>query len=263
MCMVMLFPWVGRADLLVSEDFDYAAGAYEKGELNGGSGWTGAWTSDWTLPWDEVFYVAGGSLDYPGVAGTGNRLSVEDVYIAPARRDMPMFGLGDETIWVSFVAHFPGDPRTPPAGPAVFAVTLLDPMGPAIQIAVNNYERTWSINGMVDEEYVSVDDPTGVSADGVCLLLARIDFSTTGPDVVHVWVNPDLQNGPDDADAMVLEYANLQFSQLVVFAQEEDGPAGFDSFKLGNTLADVVPEPTAGVLLVGGGLVLALARRRG
>ena len=230
---------IANADLLVSESFEYTAGEPLKGQ-NGGTGWAGKWVEDVVaLPSAEI---GDGSLEPPGVVGTGNHVKVVDnsgdgemLYT----RDLTTPLLDDgSTYWVS----------------AVFQKTNSENTNSWCGFALG--ENIWFGKGYNEDNLIlhnnvgdSVD--TGVPATDLSWLVLKIKTNPAADERVYLWVNPDAGNEPSittanayneiplevtpgDADFFLIEYGGS--------GTANSGDFKGDEIKIGTLFDDVFVE---------------------
>ncbi len=124
--------------------------------------------------------------------------------------------------------------------------------------------------------FIGGDAGTAFSADQTMLLVASYSYSSTTSSTVNFWVNPDSA----DLGAATAPMASLSLTgsgsgsgvavQRLLLNSIKNTSASantewtVDAFRVGDTWADVtpVPEPSTVVLLVSGGLIPILLRRR-
>jgi len=225
------------------DGIDYAPHQLLEGE-NGGTGWTAPWRFDYI--YGENFVVLTPGLTYPGLATSGgamywtsggNGISAND-------RSLPLQNSG--VVYVQFLSDF--GPNSALGTPNV---RLLHEGNYVAGFGGNGgtYQAVMSI---LDGNLTAKADGTSSSAaplDQLNLVIVRIDYLAQS---TSMWVNPNLEvfnyDLPSAPDAV---FAGLAPAFDAVGAYTRN-PGTVDEIRV----VALVPEPTAGILALLGGLAL-------
>jgi hypothetical protein len=234
------------AALIAYDGFDYATGSLE-GEEGGTGDWKDKWQGD-----ADIEVMLGG---YSYVDAFGNALDVVGNHIESAADNgsantvsRPLndkIGDTNGTFWMSVLLD----------GSSSSAIHNAS-LGAGLFIGQGGKD-TGSTTWLLSDQDGLVGD-TGVSSDGLALLVLRVDF-TGGDETAWLWIDPrlDVEPGTGSADASgTIKSFESDFIQIQL---ELPTGAGLDEVRVGNDFADVtpyaaLPEPGT-VVLVGLGLM--------
>lgn len=244
--------WLGPARAEVTtiayDGIDYTAGQLMQGE-NGGTGWLGAWRFDYT--YGENFRVTGTGLTYTGLTTTGGAMTWTSGGNGISANDRALPVQNSGVVYVQFLSDFGsvsalGTPQ----------VRLLYEGEYVAGFGANGGEYMAILGG----DLTPIDGSSSTAPIGqLNLVIARIDYTAVKTDM---WVNPDLSlfdyDAPGAADAT---YGGLAptFDRIGAYTRN---PGTVDEIRV----MQVVPEPTAGMLILLGGaglLARRVLRRRG
>ncbi len=256
-----------RAALLAYEGFNYPVGNLAT-NTPGGTGWG----SNWTESGANTTKVITNSLDYTGLAETGNKGSAN--FGANAYRLLDVsgggtFGLagyvdgnGDigadgETLWFSFLIQ--DNQNAPGFGfrrdtNSVFYVSDIQ------------NTNLWDVGQQGGgQESLFATNIASTTSPATQMWLGKIVFAS-GNDTLSLWLNPTLAGGEAGLGAaLVTASTNFAFDE-VTFSFGGNSVSFIDEIQFGETAADiglVIPEPSAVFLLgTGAGTLLLLRRRR-
>lgn len=251
---------IARADLIVYEPFNYAAGTDLSG-LGGGTGfapgsiWSGGANYD----------VGAGSLSRPGLASDGNRVTstAQLSGVTQATRRLGQF-LNTGTFYMSFLAR-PEGTLGEGAFNGFFGLYLdsfFGSPGPDIFVGKpgNAANAPWSL------EFVGGGSSRATNYRPVVgqtdLLVTRWNLDA---DTVTLWVNPALGSEPTSFDAQ-LQVLTVNLTEIGGMTLYSTGAHSLDEIRIGTAYADVVPaavpEPSSAALLGLLGIAGAVWRRR-
>lgn len=267
-----------RGNALVSQPFAYEPFDYPSPEtppsesawptegglngLDGGHGFAGGWVESGSLvaivdtnpsyhPWkpnDLRQFRALGYSDRFGntLVGSGNKLrtsagpyslthrKLETRDVPQHLRDGQALGADGSSLWISFLAQ-----SFDSSGAGRYAYLQLgqDEAGLRIGKLRNVPSGNWSAAAVVDDVVINVrasDKPSGEAV----LVVARLDFRP-GPDQATIWINPDLNVEPGDADSVLrLPLPDFRIDTIVICGRYS---TDFDEIRLGDTFRDVAP----------------------
>lgn len=258
-----------HAALLAYDDFAYSAGNVN-GD-NGGTGWSSAWVSSASSVYASV--VTGTALAYTGgsisVSGSGTALSIIGGGDGALNRSFVGTGAGSEVFFSFLFQSVVG------SGDEFFHFYLSNDADRFNSGGIGDFN-----SGAADSRFgarindgttdTTVSSSISYVTGSTYFLVGRLSTDGSGGaageiDRVELWVNPtSLSLGTASAtadDAMGLTIADLDVfsSRMVNFAGTDQ--VLIDELRIGTDIASVVPEPSAGMLVLLGGLFL-LARRR-
>ncbi len=282
------------------EGFDYTVGVSLGGQ-NGGIGWKAPWLTGtgWDLATNaagSINYIdsygnqlltSGNSVLVGSYSGTASKPART---FANFNSDGTNF-LSGGTYWISFLAQRVGPKYdTPPvwgrqANFGLFANAVNSDGTERFDVGRPNrnsftgtpYDTwsTWHANGFVNNG-AGYAKPSNYPLEDVTFVLIRIDTDndpSTG-DSAYVWFNwPDLLSEPSTSSAVLSDIGEVDLTRINQIRIHCNGYSGVntnawlwvDEIRVGTTFADVtplVPEPSAAVLSVLGGLGLLVLRLR-
>ena len=214
-----------HGELIAYEGFDYPDATKVVG-MTGGYGWAEQWLAGTPsrVRAPGLAYTDSNSVVYPVV---GNALYLEDSFRYNTRELAEPQGALSTTTWFSFIG------KGSMGGGKEALCFNLDSFSDEIAIGMYNGSSNWV-----------VVLPGGIHSLGVgfsqkVFIVGRIDSNYTSR--IRVWVNPDLDTEPDDADAAVnVTYSpRVEFSQVVIEGATAGADSIWDEIRLGTTFADV------------------------
>jgi hypothetical protein len=259
-----------RAQVVVSEGFDYPAGQPLAGQ-NGGTGWAGPWTTT-----TGTVQVQAGSLPGP-VASTGNSVAANGSggggYSFNRALATPIGG-ANATVWLSLLMRGPTTvPSFSPSQSGPFdGLTMFGITGIHFGAFPTDFSGTQCVYGIgYDNLGVIVRNVTATPGSMQVLLVGRITYGgPQGVNVADLFVNPPVGGAvPTTPDATV-SFGNT-LNQLgpitqVLLTGANQASDLLDEIRIGPTFASVtpvpVPEPSA-LALAGIALTAGGAARRG
>jgi len=182
---------IANAALLASESFEYTADASLE-DQNGGTGWAGPWDLDVITQGGDGATIGAGSLEPPGVVGTGNHMEAVDNTGTAEHwysRDLTTPLLDDgSTYWLSVVFQKSNDDNT-----SVWCGFALG-------------ENMWFGKGYDMDNLVLWDNTGGsfetdVPATDLSWLVLKIETNPVAEEQVYLWVNPDAGAEPSPVTA--------------------------------------------------------------
>jgi len=242
-----------KATLLAYEGFDYTANTAVV-DANGGTGWTGAWTVSATNGSQTVLSP---TLSEGGATGIGNRLSVTANGSTTSNASRVIFSSmkNSGTYWLSvMVKNDAGNSTT-------YGYLQLGDQYSNVPVRVGySNGGNWYIQSPNNS---NVKADTGIAATSALLVL-KIDLTNK---TLDLWVNPS--SASDTADGSVALHPTssyVRFDRLSIrvgSSSSGTSTGSFDEIRIGESYADVViPEPATLSLLVVGGALAMLRRRR-
>ena len=243
-----------HAGLQFSDNFVYSTGALSgDGPPVGAPAGQTAWTTT-----SGNTQVTAGSLTYPGINSTGNKVTVAGV--ANNNGDISTDNLsttvggGSGAEWVGFLINETSGGSTP-GGFGVLSLSENGGIGTAFGALFNR--NVYGIdNDTADVEQAS----TGIGVSGTThLFVAELDY-TAG--TTYLFVDPSLNGTPSAASAnaslaMTSAFKASGFDEIVVAAGFNTAAFNMDQIRVGTTFADVVPEPSVGSMMAVGLTLLA------
>lgn len=247
-------PSKAHAALQFSDSFAYDPGALvgngpPTGSPLGQTGWTN---------YNGSTQVTSSGLSFAGDLSLGNKATTRGTGagngdIATANLSQAGGGAGIE--WLGFLISEASGGATPNG----FAVLGFGGgNGPGIGMLFN-----LNVYGIDNDNGTQAITSTGVNASTV-MLVTKFDFNTG---MEYIFVNPSTASEPSNAQAgasiaMTSSFKASGFNQLVLAQGSNTASFNFDELRVGTTFADVVPEPSTGVLLVSAATALLGFRRR-
>jgi hypothetical protein len=251
-------PLTARGDLIMSDSFEYPTGG-----LNGKNGGIGFGGNPWTAVAGQADpTITAGSMTYTdgtrAYDSAGNKLAPANTSRSTRNLDAAE-PVANRTIWVAFRATFSGAGGfgTNHAGFSLFSAA--NGAGSEFFIGKPGSATNWG----VDTSSAAAAQASGAvtAADKDALLVTKIVYGASTA-AVSFWVNPagitsEPALGPADATSTE---TNFNIVSIRVSTGADATGFQFDEFRVGDTLADVVPEPgcAAGVI----GVVALTAGRR-
>jgi len=254
------------ADLVAYEGFDYQAGRDLLG-TSGGFGFTGSWYArGYNANVFNVYDTAGGSLSYSLLPTSGGRVQASALTTFGQ-----MGGIGRQ-----LAAPMGGN------GTTRYVSLLLRPEGTLNEGFLNGYFGLYvdggdnlqpdvffgKSGGGTMSKYVvenrggeiwQVASNADVTLNQAALLVLKAEFAASG-DTYTLYANPRLGGQEPLSGATRQGFEIGTISNLVIYST---GAFSIDEIRVGTTYADVVPEPSAMVLLATGtAALLAWPRRR-
>ncbi len=214
-----------QAELIAYEGFDYPDATKVVG-MTGGYGWADQWyagTSSRTRT-PGLTYTDSNSVVYPVV---GNALYLENSFPYNTRDlAVPQGGLSTTT-WFSFIGK--GSLGGGKEALCFNSGSFSD------EIAVGMYNGSSNWTAVLPDGFYSL----GVSFSQKVFIVGRIDSNSTCR--IRIWVNPDLDSEPVNADAAlnVTYYPRVEFSKVVLDGATAGADSIWDEIRLGTTFADV------------------------
>ena len=247
------------ASLLAYEGFDYTAGSAVSG-LNGGSGWQSAWSASVGGGTNGSQTVTNPTLSEDGITGIGNRMVLAATganVSSNANRTIFSSTKDSGTYWLSVMASNDGGNSTS------FGYVQLNDSNSNVPVRIGYSggasAGTWYVASPVTSSSAKSD--TGISATAALLVL-KLDLTNKE---ANLWVNPTSAASPADATlalSTTSSYVRFDRMSIRVSSSSSNTTTGsFDEIRLGQSYADVVPEP-ASLVLIGLAGVMLLPRRR-
>jgi hypothetical protein len=255
---------------LAYEGFDYQVGAGNLQNQNGGTGWgTNSWGngSGWTV---IDANTDPNPMTYSGIPSTGNRVTLaSNVAYQRIQRNFDVagtfaayneagqIGADGTSLWVSFLLQ--GAPGNTQGNHVVFTDSFLNNRTGLVNIGhtngvpnPNNPARIGLWTGTGANSVSMIDEP-GLNQDGTAqLMLAEFIFGAGNNDTVNLYVNEDAAGDPTTfvLDATLSGY-DMSFDRMYLDRADTRGDVyGFDEFRFGETVYDVLPNairPSAAV----------------
>jgi hypothetical protein len=241
------------ANALISEHFDYSAGAPLNGQ-NGGTGFTGAWIEGGDA--GDLDTIALGTLTYPLYVGSGNS-GVEnfgpntDNNSTPFRDVATIAGAQggpNNPLYVSFLMKkLSGVPEAPSAAEDFFGLALYGPPGQdALFIGDSSESVNFGLGTAGSPSLPGETSSKAVTIGDTALLLVKIDFSGN-TDTFSLYVNPDLSQALGAADAVKTDL-DLQNIQGIGFLGGY-GTYQYDEIRAGTSIEELLnPEGVQGTV---------------
>ena len=229
----------------VYEGFNYSPGSSLSGQ-NGGSGWGGAWDSGSTI----LGVTTSTGLAFPGVATTPGAATADPAAVGSvaffARGLGSSIGADNTTAYLSFLLR-------PEAGFGFYGGLNL-----GVFVGKSGITNTYGIEGVTDD--ISSSSVAAVAGTTVFLVL-RMDF-LPGNDVFSLYVNPTpglLEPGVANAVK-----TNFDAGTIDTLFLNNGGAWTTDEIRVGDSFGAVtsVPEPTSGLGVAVGLLLLSVSARR-
>ncbi|UUO07449.1 hypothetical protein M4951_03850 [Blastopirellula sp. J2-11] len=230
--------------------------------MNGGLGFSGAWVESGNLvslieanpsdhPWTphdmRQFGMLGYSDRFGGIlASSGNQLRTSagpqsitsrrlDVTAAPASLlDGDAIGADGSSLWISFLTQ-----SFDSSGDGRYAYLQLGQNNTGLRIGKLRTAPSgnWSVAAVTDGAELNLRSSDKPSGEGV-LIVARIDFRP-GAEQATIWINPDLNQPPDDAQSTLrLPTPDFRLDQISIAGRYS---TDFDEIRLGANFRDVTP----------------------
>jgi len=242
---------LSRAQLttVAHDGFNYSAGSLNG--QNGGTGWTSSWLNDYTS--GGSFQVSLTGMSYAGLTTGGGSLTWANGGngISEDSRSLPMMNSG--VVFIQFLGQFGSS-----SGGGTPNLRLLNSGAVTGGIGGNGgpFGSKMSILDATLNPAVNGSSSTLANLSALNLVIARIDYQN---DSTSLWVNPNLSTfsyeSPTTPDAT---YANLApvFNSIAIYSRS---PGSVDEITV---MAEPVPEPTSGALMLTGVGVAYVWRRR-
>ena len=258
-----------RADLLSGDAFAYSPTGSDLVGKAGGSGWGGAWSpGGFNASINNNFDIAGGSLTFPGLETSGQRVSSgAQNAISGVSRTLaaPIAANQTTTRYLSALMRLDG---TLNAGAFNgFFGLYLDGGGiNQDDLFIGKPGGGQLAQWVVETRGVSGQVPTGelVVPNQTALLVLKAELRP-GPDTFSLMINPALPGTePNVYDAVKNGFDLGQVNGITIYSS---GAFSIDEIRWGETYADVtpVPEPATAVLaaacLLVAGVAAASSRR--
>ncbi|MFA7236372.1 MAG: hypothetical protein WC058_05870 [Phycisphaeraceae bacterium] len=244
-----------QAAPIVSESFDYSPAGTFPANADGGTGFTAAWIPTFTpllastgLTHPLVFNASGLAFTSPAnTTGSIKRVVNTAAFgsdLAP--QNSATFGADKASgdLWISYL-HQLNNSYSYLAFGSFFVGTTSD-----------NTSRYRVTIGTHTGGYYQL------TANTVNLVIIHIHFFPDSPDQFTLWVNPasltnlTTANAVDDFSIAITAFNLFQLANIA-----STGTATFDEFRMGTSLAEVIPEPACLALLVTMLCVLPPTRR--
>lgn len=231
------------------DGFNYSAGSLNG--QNGGTGWTSSWLNDYTS--GTSFQVSLTGMTYSGLTTSGGSLAWANGGngISEDSRSLPMMNSG--VVFIQFLGQFGsssggGTPNLRFLNSGAVTGGIGGNGGPfGAQMSILDSTLSPAANG---------SSSSSANLSSLNLVIARIDYQS---DTTSLWVNPNLSTfnyeNPTTPDAA---YAGLApaFNAIAFYSRS---PGNVDEISV---MAEPVPEPTAGALMITGIGVVYVCRRR-
>jgi hypothetical protein len=280
LAVVLAITSAGSAAIIAADDFNSYTTGTLVGQGSAGGGWTGAWTGTDATDAGDVAVVTGGlSYNAGGISIDGGAKSVEvtDVnsVLQTAKRSFTPAQNGDPgaDVFFRFLTSVKAGDTANQEGALTGLLndaTLVCNGGIYSNTTPNTDFRAWAANS--NTHATPADGGTLVAGD-VYLIVARfwVDpdnaYTTTQFNRLDLWINPDTTDTLTSYDLSSSRKTTNSIGTKVngvfidAWSQLEDTDVyGIDEYVVGETWADVIPEPaTLGLMGLGG---LALLRRK-
>ena len=210
---------IANAALLAAESFEYTADASLE-DQDGGTGWAGPWDRDMIGPAPGAPpTISAGSLEPPGVVGTGNHAEIVD-NVGNAEewfnRELTTPFLDDgSTYWVSVVFQKSNDDNA--------SVWCGFAVGENIW-----FGKGYDMDNLVLWDNTGGDMETDVPATDLSWMVLKIETNPVAEEQVYLWVNPDTGAEP----SIFTANANLEIPLL---GPETTGGADFFDLEYGSS----------------------------
>ena len=256
---------IAPAALVLSESFDYA--------LNAGDAITGAGAGGWSQlsasaqnPTGPLVFAAGlgtysnGSYTHFTSAGGAARDNGAVLGIQRTLSSSLVLNNGSE-VWFSFLVNGDGG-----QGRFSLGTPYSSSFGVNFNPAAGGGGGNDSITGTINS---GISNVTGLEfGSTTSLIVGRLQYSTSGNDIVSIWLNPSTTVFDDTTRTAVFSSGNL--SDVDGFSVSQVNLHGFNTFtgsfdeiRVGTSLVDVTTVPEPGAWVLGGSLgLLGLLRRR-
>jgi hypothetical protein len=224
---------------VASDGFNYSAGSLAG--QSGGSGWTSSWLNDYSS--GASFQVSLSGMSYSGLTTSGGSLvwGSGGNGISEDSRSLPLMDSG--VVYLQFLSQFGSS-----SGGGTPNIRLLN-SGTLTGGFGGNGGPFGGVMSILDTSLSPAADgssSTLANLSTLTFVIARIDYQSHS---TSLWVNPnastfDYEN-PATPDAT---YAGLApaFNSIAIYSRS---PANVDEISI---MAEAVPEPTSGVLLLSG-----------
>jgi hypothetical protein len=224
---------------VASDGFNYSAGSLAG--QSGGSGWTSSWLNDYSS--GASFQVSLSGMSYSGLTTSGGSLvwGSGGNGISEDSRSLPLMDSG--VVYLQFLSQFGSS-----SGGGTPNIRLLN-SGSLTGGFGGNGGPFGSVMSILDTSLnpaANGSSSTLANLSTLTFVIARIDYQNHS---TSLWVNPnastfDYEN-PATPDAT---YAGLApaFNSIAIYSRS---PANVDEISI---MAEAVPEPTSGVLLLSG-----------
>ncbi|HVU37788.1 MAG TPA: hypothetical protein VHC95_05595 [Opitutales bacterium] len=220
------------------EGFDYPAGKKLEGQ-KGGTGFAGAWTMGGFGVSDANDLVIGeGSLTYPGIVSSGNRLVCRTINQQGVVRDFgPLFKPAKGTRYISFLIR---PESLPPgflsAGYPIYYGIILD-YGSGNELFFSKPGRDHPDQYVMEMRGGALQETTGVEAKigETALIVIRADFDR-GQDTYTMYVNP---GATEPAKGISRTYFGSGVPRLLIYTQ---GTFSLDEIRVTERYEDIAPK---------------------
>jgi hypothetical protein len=224
---------------VASDGFNYSAGSLAG--QSGGSGWTSSWLNDYSS--GASFQVSLSGMSYSGLTTSGGSMvwGSGGNGISEDSRSLPLMDSG--VVYLQFLSQFGSS-----SGGGTPNIRLLN-SGTLTGGFGGNGGPFGGVMSILDTSLSPAADgssSTLANLSTLTFVIARIDYQSHS---TSLWVNPnastfDYEN-PATPDAT---YAGLApaFNSIAIYSRS---PANVDEISI---MAEAVPEPTSGVLLLSG-----------
>jgi hypothetical protein len=238
-CAVVNASSYAQLTTVASDGFNYSAGSLNG--QNGGTGWTSSWLNDYTS--GASFQVSLSGMSYSGLTTSGGSMvwGAGGNGISEDSRSLPLMDSG--VVYLQFLSQFGSS-----SGGGTPNIRLLN-SGTLTGGFGGNGGPFGGVMSILDTSLSPAADgssSTLANLSTLTFVIARIDYQSHS---TSLWVNPnastfDYEN-PATPDAT---YAGLApaFNSIAIYSRS---PANVDEISI---MAEAVPEPTSGVLLLSG-----------
>lgn len=224
---------------IARESFDYPAGGKLVGQT-GGQGFEKSWVVGGFGVSDANDLIIGeGSLTYPGIVSSGNRLVCRtDNQQGLMREFGPFFKTTKGVRYLSFLLR-PEGPPTSPAGPLYYGIVLS--YGPDFELSFGKPGGGFVDQYVSERRGGSMQQSTGVAAKigETALIVIRADFSNSEIGDYKLYVNP---GATEPTKGIVIGMHDARIPRLIIYTQ---GKFSLDEIRVTERYEDAVPQPKA------------------
>ncbi len=221
---------------LIRESFDYPAGA-QLAKQTGGTGFANEWeVGGFGVSNAADLVIGDGSLTYPGIVSSGNRLVCRTTNQQGVVRDFgPLFKITKGTRYISFLLR-PEPPTALIMGPIYYGVVLS--FGPDFEVFFGKP------GSGLDGQYVlerrgggfqlstGVDAKTGETAH----LVIKIEFSNNQISALTLYANP---GATEPAKGAVIGLHDARIPHFMIYTQ---GEFSLDEIQVFERYEDIAPQ---------------------